>query len=77
MISTNPNIHIQPMFHPYIPYPSIGLPPELLFENRGHGQTHFFGSAAIPLSFLVVALVFLCISIGSGIMAMRSVIVCM
>jgi uncharacterized protein YjbJ (UPF0337 family) len=42
MISTTPNIHIQPMFHPSIPYPCTGPPPESLLENRGHCKTHFF-----------------------------------
>ncbi len=52
MIATTPNIHIQPVFHPYIPYPCMfhpsipyprkGPPPELLFESTGHCQTHFF-----------------------------------
>jgi hypothetical protein len=42
MISTTPNIHIQLMFHPSIPYPCTEPPPEFLFENAGHCQTHFF-----------------------------------
>ena len=42
MIATTPNIHIQPVFHPSIPYPCKELPPELLFENRVRCQTHFF-----------------------------------
>ncbi len=52
MIATTPNIHIQPAFHPSMPYPCMfhppkpyprkGSPPELLFENTEHCQTHFF-----------------------------------
>jgi hypothetical protein len=35
MIATTPNIHIQPVFHPSIPYPCKNPPPELLFEKCG------------------------------------------
>jgi hypothetical protein len=63
MISTTPNIHIQPMFQPSIPYPCTEPPLELVFENTGHSQTQFFWSSFMPLSFFVVVPLFLCMSI--------------
>ena len=83
MINTiPPNIHIQPVFHPSIPYPCMfhlstpyprkGPTP----ENRTLSDSFLLIAASLYHFFIVVSL-FLCMSIGAGIMAMRSVIACM
>ncbi len=66
MIATTPNIHIQPEFHPSIPYPCI------------IGPSHpFVLIVAAPYCFSVAALLFGCMSIGPDIMAIPRSIFCM
>ena len=67
MINTTPNIHIQPMFHPSIPYPCMETPLEPPLDNEGGGANYFFCS-----SFFIGIPAFFDMSIEAGIMAMWS-----
>ena len=66
MIKTNPGIHIQPMFQPFIPYPCImGIP--LKPDNEGRDANYFFSS-----SFFIGMVPFIGTAIEGRIMAMWS-----
>lgn len=52
MIATTPNIHIQPVFHPSIPYPRKGPPPEMLFEKNENSVRLISSDHSIPSSLL-------------------------